>query len=281
MRPYSTEWYQARATHIGSSDAAILMGVAPKTWGTPLSLFLEKKGLQKREINKAMKRGVVLEDFARYVYEEQTNRQVFPDVFIHSTHDWMMATLDGIDADKTILVELKCPGQEDHKTALEGKMPDKYYPQLQHQLACTGLNKAHYFSFDGANGVIIEVTRDEAYINKLIDKERSFWECLVNNIPPEPEDDEYELRLDDQWREHAQAIVALRLQMQALNETEKFHRDRLITLARERNSCGAGVRLRQVVSPGRINYKAIPELSSLNLEQYRSAPSIQWKLFLE
>ncbi len=38
---------------------------------------------------------------------------MFPKVVLHPAHDWMMASLDGIDLDGNSIVEIKCPGQTD------------------------------------------------------------------------------------------------------------------------------------------------------------------------
>lgn len=69
-------------------------------------------------------------------------------------------------------MEIKCPGQADHDVAKSGKIPEKYIPHLQHQLAVTSLKLAYYFSFDGV-GVIVEVERNDSYIEQMIDLEKS------------------------------------------------------------------------------------------------------------
>ena len=57
----------------------------------------------------------------------------------------MRASLDGISMDQEIL-EIKCPYKpnrldSDHQKTKEGKIPEKYWPQLQHQLEVFGASK--------------------------------------------------------------------------------------------------------------------------------------------
>jgi predicted phage-related endonuclease len=53
---------------------------------------------------------------------------------------------------------------------------------MQHQLACTGLNLALYFSFDGYKGHIVEVKRDNDFINDMMKQEEKFWETIKDYV---------------------------------------------------------------------------------------------------
>jgi putative phage-type endonuclease len=163
---------------IGSSDAPIIMGVSP--WKSARQLLEEKVLRTKHAASASMQRGIDLEEKARTEFERLMGVSVFGDLPVqHPEIPWMTATLDGLDIDRTTMVEIKCPNPKgpDHKLALSGEVPEKYYPQCQHQLAVTGLEKMYYFSFDGNEGVIIKVDRDDEYIRHLIAEEKSFYEA--------------------------------------------------------------------------------------------------------
>ena len=51
--------------------------------------------------------------------------------------------------------------------------------------------------------------------------------------------------------------------------TEETLRKELIELSRGQSYIGGGVQLKHGTSKGRVNYKDIPELSGVNLEDYR------------
>jgi putative phage-type endonuclease len=149
------EWLEFRRKKIGASDAPIILEVSP--WKTPYQLWLEKTSGSLPPSTVRQKRGLELEELARQVFEKKTGMIMFPKVVLHPSLDWMMASLDGIDIDGQAIVEIKCPGQTDHDVAKTGKVPEKYIPQLQHQLAVTGVEIAYYFSFDGNDGVSVSM----------------------------------------------------------------------------------------------------------------------------
>jgi len=193
MQQGSREWLDFRKDKIGASEAPIIMGVSP--WSNPLKLW-EKKVFEKDDEQKnwymemIMQKALLAEEAARSLFFLLTGHSVSPAVFVSKYISWMMASLDGISDDGSILLEIKCPGEKDHSFAREGKIPDKYYPQLQHQLAVLGLDKGYYLSYKEDNILdchLIEFKRDESYIIKLIEKEKEFYECVQTFTPPKVE----------------------------------------------------------------------------------------------
>ena len=149
------EWLEFRKNKIGASDAPVIMEVSP--WNTPYELWLEKIGQKKNsKATKPQERGLLLEDIALAHFTLETGISMQKDVILHPSLNWMMASLDGISEKKDFAVEIKCPGKVDHAQALSGKIPDKYFPQLQHQLEVTGLEMIYYFSFDGLDGILLK-----------------------------------------------------------------------------------------------------------------------------
>lgn len=182
IKPNTLEWKQFRRVHLGASDAPIIMGVSP--WMSPLKLYEEKIFGFEQEENAYMGRGKELESIALESFENETGLTMFPMVFKHDSISWMSASYDGITIDRTAIVEIKCPGKKDHEMALQGKIPTKYLPQIMHQIEVSGLDFAYYYSFDSERGVSIEVPRDQAFIDILLEKEFEFWNCLKTLTPP-------------------------------------------------------------------------------------------------
>jgi putative phage-type endonuclease len=177
IRQNTPEWKELRKTKIGASDAAPILGISP--YKTAYRLWQEKLGLvQENFPNYAMQRGVQLEEEARLQLESITGLFFLPVVRFHDSIEWMIASLDGIDAEGKFIAEIKCPNRKDHIMAQEGKIPDKYYPQLQHQLEVCQLDVNYYFSFDGKEGALVKVFRDDVFIQKMLQRENEFWECL-------------------------------------------------------------------------------------------------------
>jgi putative phage-type endonuclease len=174
----SPEWTLWRRKGVGASDAVIISGLSP--WRTRQELLEEKLGIRDPQpINSSMNRGMILEPKARRCAEEMFETLFLPEVRISPIYNWCYASLDGICIDNKILLEIKCTSKKNHQLAKEGKIPEYYKPQLQHQMYVCGFDKCHYFSFDGEEGIIVIEHRDEAYIDNLIELEKEFYKEMT------------------------------------------------------------------------------------------------------
>lgn len=270
------EWHEFRRKKIGASDASIIMEVSP--WKTPYQLWMEKTTGANSPIAPQQRRGIELEEVARQSFEKKIGTIMFPKVILHPSFDWMMASLDGIDLDGNAIVEIKCPGKTDHEVAKAGKVPEKYFPQLQHQLAVTDLDMAFYFSFDGSEGVIIEVARNNSFITKMINQEIKFWDNMTSLTPPPMNERDFVNRDDETWKETSRKWLNIHRQLESLESEEKSVREALIQMAGSQNAIGGGVRLTRSLRRGNVQYAQIPELQNIDLEKYRKEHIEIWRL---
>lgn len=270
----SPEWLEFRKNKIGASDAASILGVSP--FKTKYELWEEKVGVRQNRRTAAMQRGHDLEEEARQAFERETKIIVFPQVKVSAQHNFMMASLDGMDIEEQNFVEIKCPGVKDHEVALQKKVPEKYYPQLQHQLSVTGLDIGYYFSYRPGSTALIEVRRNDEFIEMMIDEEKKFHQCVIEFLPPC--DPNFEERTDEEWKRLSESYSSLTNQMEVLGQQEKEVRERFIALANGRNVKGFGTYLSKVLRKGTIDYKNIPELASIDVEKYRKSPTEYWKI---
>lgn len=174
------EWFQLRKTKITATDAPVIMGASP--WKTIDELYCEKTSdTPNGKPNDRMKRGTDLEPVARELFAIQTGLEIYPKVVVK---DWCMASMDGLSPCCKYAVEIKCPSEKAHEIAVCGEVPTYYYPQLQHQIWVCDLDMIYYYSFDGIDGVIVEVQRNEEYIENMIKEERKFYECILDRRSP-------------------------------------------------------------------------------------------------
>lgn len=269
----SPEWHALRKTKITATDANVIMGCSP--WKDVKQLYNEKKSEETNEYrNERMQRGIDLEPIARDLFNLQTGKKMKPAVLVK---DWAMASLDGYDKETGDILEIKCPGEKDHYTALCGKVPSHYYAQIQHQIYVAGTKIAYYYSFDGIEGFPVIVYRDDKYIEQMIAKEQKFYECLQTNIPPEMEDN-YRERNDEEWRELAFDYQEIDSRIQELEKIKERIKNDLIFLCGELNSKGAGISLSKIERKGNVDYSRIPELEGINLDLYRKDPITSWRI---
>jgi len=279
-----TDFVKARKNYIGASDAATIMGVSP--WGTQLDLWEDKLGLRPdRPDNFAMARGRELEPIARDAYMIQTGHIVTPKQVFHPTVPYMMANLDGITDDGSVCVEIKCPGAPDHDLAVSGKVPDKYFPQLQHQMAVTGLQELHYFSYRNGDTALVVVKLDSEYVKRLYIEEAKFWECVESLTPPELTARDYVERDDIAWNEFSDLYKQCELRVKlaedvckAVKEQQDACKAKLIELANGKSSIGNGLKLNLSSRKGAVDYSMIPEMKNVDIEKYRKPSSIAWKI---
>ena len=277
----SPQWHEWRLTRITASEAAIIMGVSP--YATPHVLWMRKKGLiPPQPDNPGMARGRALEDEAIALYNAETGNMVAP-ACIERTEaglEWMAASLDGLDIFGTVLCEAKAPNLQDHELAIQGEIPEKYWPQLQHQLACKpDAEVNHYWSYRPGHDqptALVEVYRDEAYIAEMIEKEKAFYESLQGDTPPG----------GGEWADLESAYLAALAHEEEAKAAVKEIKDALIAAVPEGHQKGEGERVSVSLSkPGKgsVNYRkaldaVLPllpdeELERFDLDAYRNAPS--------
>ena len=271
------EWLEARKGKIGASDIPVVMGVSP--YKTPYQLFLEKLDGQEQKDNYAMRFGRENERKALDLYEKETGLIVIDRVYFHPVHFWMMASCDGVDMDETIITEVKCHGEKVFEDVLfNDKVPDYDMPQLQAQIETSGINRVHYIAFFDGKIAYTEVTRDSSYISKMIPQAESFYKCMVSKTPPKLCERDY-VRPKDEKK--AYRLGEVKRAIKALESEAEILQKEIIQESDGNNIIFDDFKIFKSVNPGSVEYKKIPELKSVNLDNYRKPSYTKWSLKLE
>jgi putative phage-type endonuclease len=269
LQQNTAEWLRWRLAGIGSSDAPVIMGEA--AFKTRRLLWAIKTG-RARDFagNPASRRGHALEHIARNAYERQFGVQMEPLCLVHEKLEWMRASLDGLSFDGSTVLEIKCPlNLRDHRAAQQGRVPSHYYGQLQHQLEVSGAEEAHYWSFDGRSGRLVRIRPDRDYMKRLVDQEGEFWRRVQEDRWPELDDKELDMSSDPRWRSVALRYRQARARLDAATAEELKLRIILDRMATTRRTFGCGVEVLKSFRRGTVDYALIPQLSGVNLEQFR------------
>lgn len=271
-------WLEWRRQGIGSSDAPVIMQVSP--WKTRHQLWQEKMyGDSVQQDNPSMKRGRDLEETARQEFEKTIGTLVAPANIEHPKFNWMRASLDGIDVTGKILVEIKCPSQQDHFVAVNKKVPEKYWPQLQHQMEVVGASEMFYFSFNGKEGAIVEIKRDQNYIDSLVEKEEAFWNMVQSQTPPDLTEMDYIcMEGNKEWESLASELKLIKEQTKALEGRDKEVLRQLQSLTQGRNGKGHGMIMQRQICKGAVEYASIPQLQGVDVEPYRKKSFEKWPI---
>ncbi len=276
-------WHEWRRCGIGSSDAAVIMGVSP--WKTRLQLYNEKvNGIYKEKENSAMSYGKEMEPKIRNHIEEKTGLLLEPRNVEHSEISWIKASIDAFSIDGSIFFEIKCANAEDHSMALRGEIPAKYIPQCHHQLLATQMDKMCYVSYHKDSYAFVQVDRN-SYTDFLFEEESKFWhENIMKKVPPEPTEKDTVDRMDPNFLLAAQEFAKCRRILQQAEEMEKEARKKLIALTPEYNAEGGGVKITCIPQQGRIDYEKVMQFIfdkyglMIDLDAFRSPSTVNYRI---
>jgi putative phage-type endonuclease len=173
-------WLEWRNQGIGASDAPAIMGENP--WKSVDYLLREKCTGKVYDPNAAMARGAGLEPEARKCYERKFGIRIAAACLQSTRYEWLRASVDGLAADGSTVVEIKCGESVYRKSAATREVPDYYFGQLQHILAVTGLHEIDFWCYlPSRPEVHIAVARDDGYIKRLLEAEHAFWQRVLRH----------------------------------------------------------------------------------------------------
>lgn len=198
MEQLSPEWFAARLGKVTASRVADVLATRKGQESTvrakyKMQLVTERLTNMKTDtyMNQAMQDGIDREPTAREIYEHLKNVKVIETGFVnHHTIEMAGASPDGLVGDDGI-IEIKCPIETTHTTnLLEKKLPSKYKPQVQFQLASTKRRWCDFISFNPnfeprLQLSVVRVERDDEYIEKIefeILKFLAEVELLINEL---------------------------------------------------------------------------------------------------
>jgi len=179
MEQRTADWHNARLGKFTASEIHKLMGIkglgeTGKTYAFEKAIEQLYGQVEENFVSYDMERGIELEPLAFNKFKEIKSLE-FLEVetcgFFDLT-DISGASPDGIVSDGAVL-EIKCPKAGTFfKLVSDGEIDKKYFYQMQHQMMCTGKNKAYFFNYFIFEGVEywheIVLERDEDVCHLII-----------------------------------------------------------------------------------------------------------------
>ena len=174
------EWFQMRLGKVTASRVADILaktktGPSASRQNYLIELAIQRTTgiIQESYSNSAMEWGTQTEQQARVAYEVTTNNFVDKVAFIdHPSIKWFGCSPDGLVSDRGLL-EIKCPNSATHWEYFKSKKPpQKYFIQMQAQIAVTNKDWCDFVSFDPrmpdrSQLLIVRIDRDEAFIAEM------------------------------------------------------------------------------------------------------------------
>jgi predicted phage-related endonuclease len=173
------------------------MGMSP--WGSPLSVWADKRGLlPERDETDEMAYGKKMEPVLREWFVERFKAEnpgahvgveEYPWMVRSIEYPWALANIDGTVRVNGVEygLELKTADRTQAKHWRDGEMPDGYFCQVQHYCAVFNFYPGWYvFALVGKKPVIRYVPRATAFIGNLMGAERNLWEMVQAGEMPAP-----------------------------------------------------------------------------------------------
>lgn len=266
-------WHEMRRKGIGASDVPIIFGVSK--YLTPQKLWEIKTG--KSEENKdtyITQIGKASEGVIRALYESKTGLKTEPKVFHCKEWDKLHASLDAFNSESGVIAEFKYVGKDRFEDAQKGIVRRDHMLQLQTQMLCSGALFSDYVCFNGEDIAIVKaVPRDQVIIDEILQVCKEFWSKVESNTPIVKESN------DDAIIQNLERRAALKKQIESRQAQIDAIDDELKEVLKDYTGKKIGnYSVSWVEKKGTINYKKVPQLEGLDLEQYRGKPSRYLKI---
>lgn len=186
LRQGSDAWMAFRQTHIGASDAPVIVGESP--YRSPLDLYVEKtEGPSPVDPDTArlFRIGHALEPVICGLYTDETGREVRRGRVLESRDfPWLSASLDA-EAEGRI-VEAKWTAS----ARWDNGVPGDVLVQVTHQMGVSGIPVADVAVLTPRGFTVHTVPFDPNFWDKILSLEADFRERLRLRLPPGPDGSE-------------------------------------------------------------------------------------------
>jgi putative phage-type endonuclease len=277
----SDEWHAHRAKHNNASEAGAVMCCNPWQPKNPSELYDLKKGTLEIKYNTAMRHGNDTEPLARAWAEVFYKEDFTPAVYTNGRYS---ASLDGVNFDGSMGIEIKCPQNSESKlfdvttrSELKAQAPH-YYWQIVHQFyVLQSMKHLAFVVYHADKQLSLLIHRDDvtADFKALTDAWDAFTQALDSNQRPVDDD----VDDSDEFQKLVHAYRIEKLKVEAAEASLKVVEEELKDYAKRSGRAalkGFGATVTQVTRQGSVDYAKVPELKGLDLERYRKKPSTYW-----
>lgn len=287
MQQRSAEWLEARKGRITGSRVGAILGLSPYATRNDVmrEMVRDYFGAEKEFTgNAATEYGTDREEAARADFMLSTGAEVQEvGLLVHPVYEWLAASPDGLIGEDSG-IEIKCPYSGKLKPLAE---QPHYEAQIQLCMEITNRDSWVYYAWTDGKDHMEIVSRDKEWFSLVLPNLQAFmaeFEAIVADeakAAPYLAPLEKDLSDDEQWRQAAKAYLELKASADAINKELDHVKKELIRLAEQcgtKKAIGCGVQAIRTERQGSINYKAVPALKGVDLEQYRGKPSSHWTI---
>ncbi len=172
------EWINARYEYVTASEVAPILGI--KDYKTRTEIMTIK--LTRREPvvsgfkQRLFEMGHLAEESARKWAAQVLNIHFRPMCLKSKSFPHLMASLDGFDVERGLILEAKYLGEASCKDVKERKIKASHAAQVQTQLLVSGAKKAMYFAMDPqGNAEVVAIYPDAEMQHRIVTETQKFF----------------------------------------------------------------------------------------------------------
>lgn len=189
------------------------------------------------------------------------------------------------------LVEIKCPYSLREQSVIAADFLEshpEYYAQMQWQMICADKQSCLFVVWTTQGIDFVRVERESDWLDKNMPRIKAFYDLYCETIADEKlyaphlqsNKKEYAEREDDLFVFAALAYQNAIAEQKAAEEKVEEARKKLLEICTE-NTKGAGITVYKSERKGAVDYKKIPQLEGVDLEQYRKKSTTVWTIKAE
>lgn len=186
-------WLEKRKQHITSTDTASIMGI-PGAFGSPMSVYLEKKDLLEKKDREQLQAGIRLQPIILEWYADKLQVAIEHadpyDLVVCEAHPILAASLDARwnDGDRRPVDAKNVRVRDPEEWGEDGSpdIPARYVVQLHQQMLCTGVPVADLAAlFAGHDQGWFRIDEDPEITAAIIEADETFWtKHVAADVPP-------------------------------------------------------------------------------------------------
>lgn len=192
MSGLTPEQLQERNKYICATDAAVICGLSP--YKNRIELYNEKVGQQSEmqvseEKTRIFKAGHYLEPVIAQWFRDETNKtlEVDESLKVHPNIPYVATHIDRLVKGENAAVECKSSRYGHGFDFEHNTMPMMYLVQCAHEAMVWEFDRVYCAVLIGGNEFNYCVyERNKRLEQALIDKYKEFWQCVQNEIAPDP-----------------------------------------------------------------------------------------------
>lgn len=212
------DWLKWRSLGLGASDISVILRSNP--YKTPLQLWEEKCGFSSGPpMTSAMEHGIKNEPIARSWINKHMDLNLEPLCVEDDEISYIRASLDGYDAERNVICEIKCPISKVviEKARNKQLIHDYWFHQMQWQIMIMKPKRAIFAIWDYQNQccVHVEMFGEENLHFVMRKKAKEFWHRVQIGKAPEALNKDY-ITLEDE------GLIPLFQEYQDLCDREKM-----------------------------------------------------------